>query len=462
MSPLISHKVPLIEKFAFGMRAFSQQLGNNGMTLFAFPAYGIILGLDPALIGLVFALMRIYDAIIDPLMGWVSDNTRTRWGRRRPYIFIGAILGGIAFALLWLASPDWSDTAKAAYFITFSIFFYTAFTIMVIPADALGWELTPDYSERTRVMAWFSAIVKITGMIMPWMFALTQSPIWQSESQGLRAVGVLFGLGFALTGILPAIFCKERNFKVASSEGKVKLGKSLWLCLKNRSYRIVCGFTLFSIFGGTVYMLFGTHIAVYYLFEGSRSQGGQFFGILGTIAALVGLAAVLVVNKFFSNCDKRTVMIVSISTAVAGWLSAIVLMTPINPWLTLVPVCLNAIAVSSFWLLLGSVLADVADEDELHNGYRREGSLASFISFLCKLAGTLAGLLGGIALSVTGFDAALDQQPGQTLQAMRFVYVGFPIIGYSLALYFALKYPLKKERMLAIRAELEARRGSVV
>lgn len=462
MSHLASHQVPLVEKFAFGMRAFSQQLGNNGMTLFAFPAYGIILGLDPALIGLVFALMRIYDAIIDPLMGWVSDNTRSRWGRRRPYIFIGAILGGITFALLWLASPEWSDTAKAAYFILFSVFFYSCFTVMVIPADALGWELTPDYSERTRVMAWFSAIVKITGMIMPWMFALTQSPIWASESQGLKAVGVLFGLAFALTGILPAIFCKERNFKVASSEGKVKLGRSLLLCLKNRSYRIVCGFTLFSIFGGTVYMLFGTHIAVYYLFEGSRSQGGQFFGMLGTIAALVGLAAVILVNKFFSNYDKRTVLIASMSIALAGWLSAIVLLTPVNPWLTLVPVCLNAIAVSAFWLLLGSVLADVADEDELHNGYRREGALASFISFLCKLAGTLAGLLGGVALSVTGFDAGLDQQPTQTLYAMKFVYVGFPLIGYGMALLFALKYPLTKTRMLEIRSQLEARRGSVV
>ena len=135
---LSADAVPVKEKFAYGLRAFSQQLGGNGITMFAFPAYGMILGLDPALIGLVFALMRLYDAVTDPLVGWLSDNTRSRWGRRKPYMFIGALLGGIAFTLLWQASADWSDALKTVYFIGMSMLFYTCFTVMVIPGDALG------------------------------------------------------------------------------------------------------------------------------------------------------------------------------------------------------------------------------------------------------------------------------------------------------------------------------------
>lgn len=461
-SGLADHRVPVIEKFAFGMRAFAQQVGSNGITLFAFPAYGMILGLSPATIGLVFALMRIYDGIIDQFMGWISDNTRTRWGRRRPYIFAGSILGGIVFAILWLPSPEWSETAKTGYFIVFSLLFYTFYTVMTIPGDALGLELTPDYTERTRVMTWFSMTIKITSLILPWMFALTQLALWTSEAQGLRVVGIFFGVLFAITGIIPAIFCKERNFHLASQEGKQPLIPSLKLCLANRTYLLVCAIVLFTIFGGTVYLLLGTHLAVYYLFAGNKVEGGQFFGVFGTVAALVGIASIVVINRFFIHADKRTIILTGMATAVCGWLAGIFMITPANPWLTLVPVCLNAIGVSSFWLVIGSLMADVADEDELKNGHRREGTLSAFISFLCKVAGTLAAVFGGFVLSGTGFDAGLAQQSPQTLLGLKAVYVGFPIVGYGIAFSFAWHYPLHKARMLEIRAALEQRRGSVL
>lgn len=451
--------VPVKEKFAYGLRAFSQQLGSNGMTMFAFPAYGMILGLDPALIGIVFALMRLYDAVTDPLVGWLSDNTRSRWGRRKPYMFIGALLGGLAFALLWQASAEWSDVMKTAYFVGMSLLFYTCYTVMVIPGDALGWELTSDYSERTRVMSWFSVTVKITLLIMPWMFALTQSDLWASEQQGLRVVGALFGLLFALTGIVPALVCKERNFEVASKEGKPALRETLMLTLKNRNCLLVYGIALMALFAGQTYMLFGTHLAVYYLFDGAKVAGAKFFGVFGTLAAPIGLLAIASVNRFFIEADKRKVLIGALGIALFGWISALFLITPAFPWLMLVPVCMNAIGVAVFWLLLGSVLADVADEDELKTGCRREGSIAAFSSFLCKAAGTLGAVLGGILLSRSGFDADAAQQAPEVLSSIKGIYVGFPLVGYSGALLFAWHYPLTRDRMIEVRAELERRRG---
>jgi GPH family glycoside/pentoside/hexuronide:cation symporter len=452
-------RLPIREKLAFGMRAFSQQVGSNGMTLFAFPAYGIILGLNPAVIGLVFALMRLYDAVTDPLMGWISDNTRSRWGRRRPYIFVGAILGGLTFALLWLPSPAWSDTAKTAYFVAMSILFYTAYTIMSVPAEALGWELTPDYAERTRLMSWFSLGIKISLLILPWMFAWTQSAVWANEQQGLRVVGALFGLAFALTGILPALFCKERNFKIAVEEGKQDFLHTLKLSVRNRTFLLVCAITLFSIFAGTVYMLFGAHLSVYYLFAGDRVAGGQFFGVFGSVAALLGVAAIVTVSRFFAAADKKKLLLVSIGISFAGWLAAVWLITPACPWLTLIPVCFNAIGVAVFWMLIGSIMADVADEDEFKNGHRREGALASFLAFLAKTGGTVTAVLGGFVLSMTGFDTTVIHQNSGTLFGLKAVYVGFPLIGYAIAFVFAWRYPLRKERMLEIRAELEHRRG---
>ncbi len=454
--------VPVLEKFAYGMRAFAQQLGNNGMKMFAFPAYGMILGLDAGLIGMVFVLMRVYDAVTDSLMGWISDNTRTRWGRRRPFIFVGAIGGGLAFALLWLPSTEWSDAAKFAYFAATSILFYTFFTIMVVPGDALGWELSPDYAERTRVMSWFSSTVKVALMIMPWMFALTQAPFWASEQQGLQVVGAAFGLLFILTGILPAIFCKERNYKLASREGKQKFWHTAKLTFTNKTIVLVYAFVVTALLGGTAFGLFGTHLAVYYLFDGSRTQGSVFFGIISVIGGLAGLATIAVINRLFIQCDKRKVVLVSLACAVFGWLTGLLFITPANPWFFVIPITLNSVGVSGVFLLLGSILADVADDDELRHGYRREGAIGAFSSFCGKLANTIPAAIGGALLTWVGFDAALPQQSLETLSWMRGIVIGFPIFGFSAAFVLMWFYPLSKQRMLATRAALEARRGSVV
>ena len=206
-------------------------------------------------------------------------------------------------------------------------------------------------------------------------------------------------------------------------------------------------------------MLFGTHVSVYYLFDGDRMAGGQFFGVFGSVSALLGVVAILIISRFFSTCDKRTLLLISIGISFAGWVAAIWLITPAYPWLTLIPVCCNAIGVAVFWMLISSVMADVADEDELKNGHRREGALASFLAFISKAGGTLTAVLGGVVLSITGFDAAVSHQNPGTMMGMKALYVGFPLIGYAGAFIFSWYYPLRKERMLEIRAELEARRG---
>lgn len=452
-------RVPIREKFAYGVRAFAQQLGTNGMKMFAFPAFGIILGLDPALIGVVFTIMSIYDGVVDPLIGWLSDNTRTRWGRRRPWIFLGAILGGVMFSLLWLADPAWSNAGKTAYFIVLAILFYTGFSMITVPTDALGYELTSDYSERTRLMTWFAVAAKITMLILPWMFAFTQAPIWRNETQGLQMVGLIFGVLFIATGILPSLLCRERNIRISAEEGKQSLGETLRMTLSNRTYLILCGVVLFCLLGGQAYWIFGTHLAIYYLFSGAKAQGGEFFGMVGTASAVVGLITLFIISRFFAGADKRRLALFAIGAALLVWTGAVFLITPSSPWLAAIPICANGIAVSTFWLLAGSMFADVADEDELVNGHRREGMLAAFASFLSKLAGTLGALIGGLLLSTSKFDATLSVQPPETLLTMKAIFIGFPLVGYAVAFFLMTRYPLTRERMLDIRAQLEKRRG---
>ena len=141
-------RLSLVQKLVYGLGAFVNNLlaaAIGGMVI----VLNLGLGMNPALVGLLGALPRLTDALTDPLMGYISDHTRSRWGRRRPYIFVGAIAAGLIFALLWQLPVGKSENYYFWYFLVGSLFFYLAYTIFATPWVALGYELTPDYHERT-------------------------------------------------------------------------------------------------------------------------------------------------------------------------------------------------------------------------------------------------------------------------------------------------------------------------
>ena len=144
-------RIPFRLKVVYGLGAFvnntlADAIGRMMIVL------NLGLGMSPALVGLLGALPRLTDAITDPLMGYTSDNTRSRWGRRRPYIFVGAIAVAIVFTLLWQLPPGKSEGWYFWYFLGGSLIFFLAYTVYATPWVALGYELTPDYHERTRLM----------------------------------------------------------------------------------------------------------------------------------------------------------------------------------------------------------------------------------------------------------------------------------------------------------------------
>ncbi|HSN70637.1 MAG TPA: MFS transporter, partial [Steroidobacteraceae bacterium] len=143
-------RIPFHQKLIYGLGAFVNNLlagAIGGMII----VLNLGLGMNPALVGLLSALPRLTDAITDPVMGYISDHTRTKWGRRRPYIFVGAIAVAVIYALLWQLPADKSEAFYFWYFLGGSLIFYLAYTVFATPWVALGYELTPDYHERTRL-----------------------------------------------------------------------------------------------------------------------------------------------------------------------------------------------------------------------------------------------------------------------------------------------------------------------
>jgi GPH family glycoside/pentoside/hexuronide:cation symporter len=175
-------RIPFHQKLIFGTGAFVNNIlaaAMGGMVI----VLNLGLGMNPALVGLLGALPRITDALTDPLMGYISDNTESRFGRRRPYIFVGAIAVGIIFALLWQLPVAKTEAFYFWYFLSGSILFYLAYTVFATPWVALGYELTPDYHERTRLMGVQNIVGTIAYVIAPYFLLIMQNKLlFQSDS----------------------------------------------------------------------------------------------------------------------------------------------------------------------------------------------------------------------------------------------------------------------------------------
>lgn len=209
-------RIPIFKKFIYGLGS----MANDSQAAWISQMVAILilgLGISPALAGLIGFVPRIFDGILDPIIGFNSDNTRTRWGRRKPFIFLGAIFAGIIYMLMFQLFPENGKTFNGWYFLILQVIFFGAFTCFSIPWIALGFEMTPDYHERTRLQGWSRMLAQIPWLISPWCWAILYNKNWFSNPEtgaadpvlGVRKLSIVIGLVLIVGGILPAIFNKE-------------------------------------------------------------------------------------------------------------------------------------------------------------------------------------------------------------------------------------------------------------
>ncbi len=198
------HQTTLREKMAWGAGGITECLTNTLYSL-AFPIFSIALGVSPALMGVAQAIPRLVDAFTDPLMGNISDNTHTRWGRRRPYIFIGSLLVGIAFPFIFMPGTGWSPFAYFLWFAIMSSLFFVAFTVWSIPWSALGLELSDDYNDRTRIQLFRMIFATLAGIAVNWAYKLC-FVFNADELIGVRPVcGIIGGLMCLMGSCRPSL-----------------------------------------------------------------------------------------------------------------------------------------------------------------------------------------------------------------------------------------------------------------
>lgn len=519
-------RIPVGEKCAYSMGVVSDHFAQFSIHAFLFPFFNVALGVKPSVIGWAMGLARLWDAFNDPIVGNLSDNWRGRLGRRRPFLLLGALLTGLVFPLIWLMPADWASAEPLAVLPVPRLFsgstldfevtpalvwlsvalvvYYTAYSLLSVPYESLGMELTPDYQERTNLFAFRTYIMKVFDFVNQWLLPLA---MWlaagmaarellgevpalveagaldptlnqggyeqqlellksdRTEAMLLRVVpwvGVGVGLFIILSGILPALFCRERNQEFAQRQQKENPLKSLWSLAGNLPFWVVTGSIAIYLLGVVTNATLGFYVHTYFICGGKLEQGATLGGLHGTVSLVFSFFGAWFIQRLSRRIDKKPLLIGCVSVMLLSTAAWAVTYVPGGFYLTLATRPFISIAETGFWVLLVSMRADVADWDEYRTGQRREGVIAALGNWQVKMAITVAAVAGAYLLqSWVGFDADLGvhQEPG-TLPRLKWTYVVLQTSTTAVVLGILLWYPLSRGRLEEVRAVIEGRRSA--
>lgn len=407
-----------------------------------------VLRINPALAGTVIMVSKIWDAVTDPIMGVISDRTRTKFGRRRVYFLAGVPLIFLSFFLMWYPVTFASEVQRFVYAISTYMFFATVATMVMIPYNALAPELTLDYNERislTSFRMFFSMVSSIFCAILP----LEIVKRFHSPLAGYTAMATFFGIFFAVPFIFTFAFTRERpEFWQKQSEFSFK--ETFIEPFKNRSFVFVLLMYLFSFLTMDVIMSILIYFMTYYLNKGNITNLA-----LGTL-----LIAEVIVIPFWSAVGKRlgkkTAFILGLSVWIIAMLFSFAI-TPISPTLVVfLFAAIVGVGTSAVIVMIYSIFADIPDVDELKTGQRREGIFSGLFTFMRKMSSAVGIFLISNIIAAAGYVPPKEeitngvrkiiQQPQSLafITTLRFVFALLPIGLLTLSLLFALKYPLTK------------------
>lgn len=463
--------LPLPQQLGYALGSAVDMWGHWLYPILAFPVFNIFLGVSPWLVSLALMFARIFDAVCDPFFGWLSDNARSRFGRRRPFILAGALAGGIGLPLLFRVSPAWSEGRIVAFMLVSSFLYVPGMCCFNLPYQSLGSELTPSYHERTRVMVYRNGIqqVMILGLCFGPQFVtlswfadprtgapnLLRGAQWYTLGLGALMVAA----GFAVAGLV-----RERYYPsvLARGQARLSLSDTLWNALRCPPFRRLLVITLGFAIGTSMTTTLSFYDTAYYVCRGDLAAAGRWNTLMGVAGSALGLIGVVGFGRLARRRGKRTTMALALAAGAAAFSGTWWLYDPRAPWLLLGAAGLVSLSTAAFWTLLGSMNADVVDADELLTGQRREGAFAACSSWIMKCGLALGAGGTGILLSWAGFDAKLGGgQSVHTLTLMRLMVAGVPLAGIAVSTFGLGGFSLSQSRMAAIRAQLELRRGLV-
>ena len=464
--------VPMGQKIAFGLGMLANQMFPAALGIFM-----VVLVQDlkfPAWMwGILFFLPRIFDAFIDPIMGFISDNTRSKWGRRRHYVFIGSIIMGLSFVIMWQLYRESGVNYNFIYFLLWSFIFYIGLSVFSVPYVAMGYEMSDDFHERTSIMAISQWIGQWAWVIAPWFWVIMYDPKWfPNADTATRTLAVWVGISCMVLAMMPAIFIKSKSTKNETGfspltfrtiGGSLKeIFESFKEAFRNKPFTKLCiaTFLIFNAFNTVAGFTF--FIVVYYLFNGAASAAGIWPTLFGSVGALATTFLVIpIVAQMSKKLGKKNAFLVSQSISILGYVMFWFFFVPGKPYMFLFALPFFSFGIGSLFTLMMSMTADVCDMDELSSGKRREGIFGAIYWWMVKFGFAIAGLLTGVIMSVVGFDPNLPVQPDGAVTGLRIVFSGIPIAGTLIAMWVMRNYDLTEAKANEIKKQLDARKGEL-
>jgi len=462
--------VPMSQKIAFGLGMLANQMFPAALGIFMVVLVEN-LGMPSWMWGVLFFVPRIVDAFFDPIMGFVSDNTKSVWGRRRQYVFIGSIIMGIAFIIMWQLYRENSVTFNFIFFLVWSLIFHIGLSIFSVPYVAMGYEMSDDFHERTSIMAISQWIGQWAWVIAPWFWVVMYDPSWfPNADTATRTLAIWVGLIFMVLAMVPAIFIKSKSTKFDDTlepltfrtiGGSLKeILSSFKEAFSNKPFRKLCIATFFIFNAFNTVAGFTFFIVVYYLFNGDTGAAGIWPTLFGCMGALATTFIVIPIVAWMSKrMEKKRAFLISQGISVFGYILLWFLFIPGKPYMFLFALPFFSFGIGSLFTLMMSMTADVCDMDELESGKRREGVFGAIYWWMVKFGFAIAGLLTGVIMSVVAFKAGAPTQPEGAVTGLRLFFSGVPIFGTLIAMWVMRDYDLTEAKARAIKKELDERKG---
>ena len=353
-------RVPLPRKVGYGLGSVLDMWGHWLYPSLAFQVYNIFLGMSPGLISTAQAIKIFVDAASDALFGWASDNTRTRFGRRRPYILVGGVLAGIGLPLMFAVGRGWTDTEYFLFMLVSTLLYVPVMSCFNMPWVSLGSEMTPAYHERTSVMSIKNAIQKLPELGLFFAAQFTTLAIFRDANgkpdilRGAQVYCTALGVVMVVVTVLIFLLTRERYYEhlVARNQQKIPLADTLWRTLRCKPFRQMLGMALAYGIGTAMVSSLGYYATVYYVCRGdvvTASAWNFWMGVSGMGFGFLGIPFFTTIARHFG---KPRALAVVFTLAIAAFIGDWWFYDPNHPWLQLLACGCVAFTGAGFWILI--------------------------------------------------------------------------------------------------------------
>lgn len=475
-------RVGLGTKILYGLGSVAFGIKDNGYRVFLLLFYNQVVGLKPLTVTFAIMTALFIDCLIDPIVGEVSDNWKSRWGRRHPFMYASAIPVGLAFLLLWNPPLGWSESAMFFYLVAVAVLGRSLITLYEVPSSSLAAELTDDYDQRTAILgwryffAWWGGLALTVTMFWVFLQPSEKYPIGQLNRDGYALYGYVGAIFMTLSILVSAAGTHRFIPWLRKAEGhRRSVGetlKQMYASLSNRNFVVITGVGLFAAMAQGISFSLAFYFSTYFW-----ELNSFWTGVLVLDSFFSSTVAMLAAPMLSKRSGKKVAGALLLGSSVlVGFLPLILRLLgwfpdnadmvgdsrvpEIVPWLFLDGIVRGILGITAA-ILITAMLADVVEDAEVKTGRRSEGLFFAFTSLVQKAVGGVGAVAAGFVLALAQFPQGA--KPGEVdpeiISRLAIVYMPVLALFYGTALAIMQLYTITREshaenlRIIAAKAE---------